>query len=37
MDYGDLVVHIFTPQKRRFFDLERLWRNAPQMPVPEAA
>ena len=37
MDYGDLVVHIFSPQKRRFFDLERLWRNAPQVPVPEAA
>jgi len=37
MDYGDLVVHIFSPQKRRFFDLERLWGNAPQIPVPEAA
>jgi ribosome-associated protein len=37
MDYGDLVVHIFSPQKRKFFDLERLWRNAPQVPVPEAA
>lgn len=37
MDYGDLVVHIFSPQKRKFFDLERLWRNAPQIPVPEAA
>lgn len=37
MDYGDLVVHIFSPQKRRFFELERLWRNAPQIPVPAAA
>ncbi len=37
MDYGDLVVHIFSPQKRTFFDLERLWRNAPQIPIPAAA
>ncbi|MBI1352816.1 MAG: ribosome silencing factor [Acidobacteria bacterium] len=37
MDYGDLVVHIFTPEKRKFYDLERLWRNAPRVPVPEAA
>ena len=37
LDYGDLVVHIFSPSKRKFFDLERLWRNAPQIPVPEAA
>lgn len=28
MDYGDLVIHIFTESARRFYDLERLWRLA---------
>lgn len=27
-DYGDLIVHVFTPEKREFYDLERLWRHA---------
>ncbi len=29
MDYVDLVVHIFTPDRREFYDLERLWSDAP--------
>ena len=37
MDYGDFVVHIFSEESRRFYDLERLWRNAPRLPIPEAA
>jgi ribosome-associated protein len=28
MDYGDLMVHIFTQADREFFDLERLWGDA---------
>jgi len=28
MDYFDFVVHIFTPDTRRFYALERLWGNA---------
>jgi ribosome-associated protein len=28
MDYGDVVVHVFTPRMRRFYDLERLWGGA---------
>jgi ribosome-associated protein len=28
MDYGDLVVHVFTPRARAFYDLERLWGGA---------
>jgi ribosome-associated protein len=31
MDYRDFVVHIFSPQKRSFYDLERLWADAPRM------
>ena len=37
MDYGDFLVHIFTPEKRGFYDLERLWSNAPRTLVSEAA
>ncbi len=37
MDYGDFVVHIFSPEKRTFYDLERLWKAAPRVPMPEAA
>ena len=28
MDYVDFVLHIFSAQARKFYDLERLWRNA---------
>lgn len=27
LDYGDIVVHIFSADDRRFFDLERIWRD----------
>jgi ribosome-associated protein len=30
LDYLDIVVHIFTPQAREFYRLDRLWREAPQ-------
>jgi ribosome-associated protein len=29
MDYLDVVVHVFTPQTREFYRLERLWGEAP--------
>ena len=35
MDYFDFVVHIFTPDTRRFYDLERLWGSATRIPVSE--
>ena len=28
MDYGDVVVHIFGPQQRSYYDLESLWKQA---------
>lgn len=28
LDFGDVVVHIFTADERRYYDLERLWGDA---------
>jgi ribosome-associated protein len=28
LDYGDLVVHLFSPQMRRYYGLEELWTGA---------
>ena len=34
VDYGDFVLHVFDEKARRFYDLERLWREAVRVPVP---
>ena len=31
LDYGDLVVHVFQEEQRRFYALERLWGDAPDV------
>jgi ribosome-associated protein len=33
-DFGDLIVHVFTPEQRAYYDLERLWRHAVSVPLP---
>jgi ribosome-associated protein len=35
-DYGDLLVHVFSPKAREYYDLERLWRSAKRVEVPSA-
>ncbi len=34
-DYGDYLIHVFSPKARAFYELERLWRHAKVVPVPE--
>jgi len=33
VDYLDFVVHVFSKQARAFYELERLWRHAPRVPL----
>ena len=33
MDYGDIIVHIFSKEDRLFYDLERIWRDGEQIDV----
>ena len=33
-DFGDLVVHVFSPEKREYYQLERLWRDAKPVELP---
>lgn len=35
LDYGDFIVHVFSAPSRRFYDLERLWRDAKRITVME--
>ena len=30
LDYGELIVHVLTPQERHFYDLEAFWRHGEQ-------
>jgi ribosome-associated protein len=34
MDYGDVMVHIFIPELRQFYDLEHLWADAVLEDIP---
>lgn len=34
MDYSDVLVHIFLPETRNFYDLEHLWEDAKLTRIP---
>jgi ribosome-associated protein len=34
LDYGDFVVHVFEQKARKFYDLERLWRESQRVELP---
>ncbi|MDO5032527.1 ribosome silencing factor [Corynebacterium sp.] len=33
MDYGSVVVHVFTPEARDYYRLDKLWGDAPQLDL----
>ena len=35
MDYGDIIVHVFSKEDRLFYDLERIWRDGTMIPAEE--
>lgn len=35
MDYADIIIHVFYEPVREFYDIERLWSDAPKMEVAD--
>ena len=35
MDYGDVLVHLFQEDSRKFYSLERLWADAPRVDLSD--
>ena len=35
LDYGSIVVHVFTEEARQFYDLERLWADAENVDIKD--
>ena len=35
LDFGGFIMHVFSEQARRYYDLERLWRNSPKLEIPD--
>ena len=34
IDYGDVIVHVFVEDLRRYYNLDDPWKEAPELPVP---
>jgi len=37
LDYGNVIVHVFEENTRRYYELDKLWLDAPKVAVDEAA
>lgn len=35
IDYGDLIVHVFVPEFREYYNLEDLWSDADMIHIPD--
>ena len=33
MDYGDAIIHVFEEETRQYYELEKLWLDAPRIAV----
>jgi ribosome-associated protein len=36
LDFGEVVVHVFQPDEREFYRLEKLWSDSPRVELPES-
>ena len=36
LDFGEVVAHVFQPDEREFYRLEKLWSDAPRVELPES-
>lgn len=36
LDYGDMIVHVMHTEERGFYQLERLWRDCPEVDIADA-
>jgi len=34
IDYGDVILHVFKEDLRRYYDLDELWAEAPLVEIP---
>jgi len=37
LDYGGIVIHVFSEEQRNYYQLERLWMDAPELDWQESA
>ncbi len=35
LDYGDIIIHVFSKEDRLFYDLERIWRDGKDISIEE--
>jgi len=36
LDYGDVVVHVYRPESRRYYQLDKLWGDVPRITIQAA-